>query len=288
MKKDPAALFYINDWLTATKGMRADAKGWYLNLILFQFDMGDLPDDIEELANLCDVRFSEFETFKQVWEQVLKQKFKQNEKGRLENNRASDIIKRRELFKDKRKKSGVIGYVIKVAINELEVTDEEIEHLKSTINFEELDVKNKQVLKQVLKQSVKLYRNENENRNKDINKEGSDKFSIEVIQLNEFAKRFFKERYVGENSANTFDKLIRIDGYTPKDIESAIQKARDDPFWEKNFLSPVKLRDKDKSGVYYIDRFLKLKKPEGTIGQIKKPVDDARKQEILKQFDNGN
>ena len=284
MKKDPAALFFISDWLTATKGMRADTKGWYLNLILFQFDMGDLPNDIEELANLCDVRFSEYETFKQVWEQVLKQKFKQNENGRLENDRASEIIKRREVYKDKRKKSGVIGYVIKVAINELNATEDEIEHLKSTVNFEELDIKNKQVLKQVLKQIIKLYRNGNRNRN---NNDNSNKYSNEVLQLNEFAKKFFEEKYVGENSADTFDKLIRIDGYTPTDIATAIKKARDDPFWDKNFLSPVKLRDKDKNGVYYIDRFLKLKS-DGNNGQIMRPVDEKRKREILEQFDNGN
>ncbi|NTU67987.1 MAG: hypothetical protein HGB02_03800 [Chlorobiaceae bacterium] len=36
----------------------------------------------------------------------------------------------------------------------------------------------------------------------------------------------------------------------------AISWARGEPFWSTNFLSPMKLRDKDKNGVMYIDRFL--------------------------------
>jgi hypothetical protein len=36
----------------------------------------------------------------------------------------------------------------------------------------------------------------------------------------------------------------------------AISWARSEPFWSTNFLSPTKLRDKDKNGVMYIDRFL--------------------------------
>ena len=167
MSKDPAILFFIDNWLVSTKEMKADERGWYLNLILHQFDKGDLPNDIEELANLADVRFSEFDLFKQKWEQVLKQKFKQNENGRLSNEKANDILKKRELFKSKRSESGKIGYVVKFAINELGATEEQVEHIKNTLDFEFIDTKNKQVLKQVLKQTIKLYINGNRNINKD-------------------------------------------------------------------------------------------------------------------------
>lgn len=175
--KDPAILFYKSDWLVATKTMRADEKGWYLNLILFQFEMGDLPDEIEELANLCDVRISEFERFKQAWKQVLKQKFKQNENGRLYNEKAMQILRNREQFIEKRSSSGKIGYVVKFMkseMSELKATNEEIEYIKETFDFENTDIKDKQVLKQVLKQSLKLYRNGIKNRikNKDVVKEG--------------------------------------------------------------------------------------------------------------------
>lgn len=172
-KKDPAVLFYIDNWLVSTKEMKADERGWYLNLILHQYDKGDLPNEIEELANLADVRFSEYEQFKQKWEQVLKHKFKQNDKGRLENATAKEILKNREIFKEKRTLSGIIGYVIKVAIRDLGATPDQVDYLKSTLDFENLDIKNKQMLEQVLKQTIKLYINGNGNIN--INNKNSEK-----------------------------------------------------------------------------------------------------------------
>jgi hypothetical protein len=165
--KDPAVLFYISDWLTSTAEMDADCRGWYLNLILHQYDKKDLPNDIENLAVLAGVKFSEYDRFKQVFEQVLKQKFKQTESGRLANDKAKEILQKRERFVEKRINSGKIGYLVKV-IHEITSDSEEIEYLKDNFDFEENDIKDKQVLKQVLKQMLKLYRNGNENRNKDI------------------------------------------------------------------------------------------------------------------------
>jgi hypothetical protein len=165
-QKDPAALFYIGDWLKATKEMPADCRGWYLNLILHQFDKGDLPNDIEELANLADVRFSEFERFKQVFKQVLEQKFEQNDKGRLENAVAKEIIQRRETFKDKRSTAGRIGYFIKYIKRNFSDLGKDLyflEFVKNNLDIEKIDTQNEQMLKQVLKHLLKLYRNENEN-----------------------------------------------------------------------------------------------------------------------------
>lgn len=159
MAKDPAALLFIDNWLVSTKEMKADERGWYLNLVLHQYDKGDLPNDIEELANLADVRFSEYDIFRQKWEQVLKHKFELNGKGRLENPKAKEVIRKREDFKDKRSLSGKIGYVVKVAIKELNATEEQVAFIKENIDFNEIDIKDKQVLKQMLKQTIKLYIN---------------------------------------------------------------------------------------------------------------------------------
>jgi hypothetical protein len=82
----------------------------------------------------------------------------------------------------------------------------------------------------------------------------------EIISLNDACKKYFNEKYVGLKSLECFDKLTRLDGYTIIQIKQAILNARGDPFWEPNFQSPVKLRDKDKNGVLYIDKFLKIQK----------------------------
>lgn len=170
--KDPAALLYIDKWLVSTKGMKGNAKGWYLNLILYQYDKGELPNDIEELANLCDVRISEFEEFKQVFKQVLEQKFIVNDNGCLQNEFANEILRKRETFKEKRSDAGKLGYVIKYYRNNYKHKEGFEEYLKENLVID-FDIKNNQMLKQVLKQNYKLYININ--KDKDINKENINK-----------------------------------------------------------------------------------------------------------------
>ena len=167
--KDPACLFYIDTWLSATAEMDSDVRGWYLNLILHQYDKKDLPNDIEKLAVLAGVKFSEFERFKQMYEQVLKQKFKQNENNRLENNFAKQIITNREQFKDKRQKSGNIGVIVKLAKSIDGFSDAYIFKLKSYLYTLDSEQIYKHKDKQMLKQMLKLYINENKTKDKDIN-----------------------------------------------------------------------------------------------------------------------
>jgi len=183
--RDPAVLFYIDTWLTATAEMDSDVRGWYLNLILHHFDKKDLPNDIEKLALLAGVKFSEFERFKQMFEQVLMQKFTKNDSDRLENSYAKQILQSRKQFKDKRSKSGNIGVVIKVAL-ELGFNKNEINKLKTELHSFDSDkidtYKNKHLLEQMLKQMRKLYINKD--KNEDIIDIKDNKEDIEDIEFN--------------------------------------------------------------------------------------------------------
>jgi uncharacterized protein YdaU (DUF1376 family) len=163
MPKDPAALLYIDTWKVATTEMSAIERAYYMDLILHQYDKGSLPNDIEELANICRVRYSEFKQFEQVFEQVLKHKFKHNENGRLENEFASEIIRRRQSFIDKRSESGKISYMVRFAKQHLKAKKAEIEYLKNNVDLDSVDMKNEQVFKQMLKQKIELYINGDEN-----------------------------------------------------------------------------------------------------------------------------
>ncbi|NBN88410.1 MAG: DUF1376 domain-containing protein [Proteobacteria bacterium] len=177
--KDPAALFYIDKWLIATAEMDADTRGWYLNLILHQYDKKSLPDSIESLAVLANVKFSEYERFKQVFEQVLKQKFIKQEDGRLRQEFAAEVIQGREKFTEKRELSGRIGYVIKIAKGIYPNDYKYYEYLKKEVDFNDIDTKDEQVLKQMLKQMHELYININKdiiissNNNKEDKREKS-------------------------------------------------------------------------------------------------------------------
>jgi hypothetical protein len=192
-KKDPAALFFIDTWLSATAEMDSDVRGWYLNLILHQYDKKDLPNDPEKLAVLAGVKFSEFERFKHVLEHVLMQKFKQNESGRLENAYAKSIIEGREKFKDVRSKSGNIGVVIKTALTIKGFKDKYIERLKQELFTMDEEEINKHKDKQMLEQMLKLYINENGNKDsiKGSDEESEPKLPEELHPLQQYVKDKF-------------------------------------------------------------------------------------------------
>lgn len=187
--KDPAVLFYISDWLTSTGEMDADCRGWYLNLLLHNYDKKSLPCDIEKLAVLAGVKFSEFERFKQVFEQVLKHKFEQtDEHDRMTNHRMNEILRARETFTEKRSTAGKMSYIIKFFAknysNEFE-DSKLIEFVKSNVDLT-IDIKNEQVLKQVFEQMFELYRNGNGNKISNSN-EGINTHSI--FEIDECAKQ---------------------------------------------------------------------------------------------------
>jgi hypothetical protein len=77
-----------------------------------------------------------------------------------------------------------------------------------------------------------------------------------AISLLDYSRNYFHEKFINDNSLDTFDKLLRIDKYSPDEIKQAIAWARNDNFWSSNFISPMKLRNKDKNGVKFIDVFL--------------------------------
>ena len=160
--KDPAALLYVDKWISATQGMKVSERGWYMDLILYQFDKGAIPNDEDELAAICRVRPSEFDLFKQVLKHLLEHKFEQNEQGMYENPFAAEVISKRQQFKEKRSASGSIGWVVKLA-RQLNATEAAIDALKEDLfngssKYKIEELKNKQTLKQVLK----LYIDEDE------------------------------------------------------------------------------------------------------------------------------
>ena len=259
MSKDPAALIYIDKWISSTRGMKLAEKGIYLDLILHQFDKGSIPNNIDELAAICSVRPSEYNLFEQVFEQVLKQKFVQNESGRLENEVAKEVIQRRENFKNKRSNAGKMSYILKFARKNFRLNKGKEDFIRSKINLD-IDLKNEQVLKQVLKQILELYINVNEdvNINKDNNEdilEKSEKpFDPEIESCYQKCIEFFPEKLHPKNNIpwlETIDKLNRIDGLSFEKIIEIIKWARNDNFWKGQFLSLQKLRTNDKQGIKY-------------------------------------
>lgn len=191
--KDPAALVYIDKWVAATNGMKAEFRAWYFDLMLYQFDKGPIPDDMDEMAGICRVRPSEYNLFNQMVNQVVNQKFKQNEKGQWVNSFADEVISKRKSYKEKRTKSSNIGVVVKMARKMEGVTENAISKLKKELyelTVEEIEkYKDVKVLNQTVNHLVNLYINEDVIEDEDIyiNKlKGSEaeKTAYEILQQN--------------------------------------------------------------------------------------------------------
>ncbi len=85
MAKDPAFLFYPNDWVGGTMGMTFEEKGAYMELLMMQFNRGHMT------SHMCG------QVVGQLWD-TLKVKFKQDENGLWFNERLEDEQNKRKRF----------------------------------------------------------------------------------------------------------------------------------------------------------------------------------------------
>ena len=96
---------------------------------------------------------------------------------------------------------------------------------------------------------------------------------------------YFEQHHIGDRQdawLDTIDKLNKIDNVPFIVIEEIVKRTRKDDFWSKNFLSLLKLRNKNKEGIkHYIvfaEKFnISLFSGEGSIGEmsIDKRIDIA-------------
>lgn len=98
MAKDPAFLFFPGDWLGGTMTFTRSHKGAYMDLLMCQHSVGHMS--LQEIRQvLGDSDFSE------MWELVLKRKFKQDEDGKFYNQKLEDEIIKRKNFTESRSKN---------------------------------------------------------------------------------------------------------------------------------------------------------------------------------------
>ena len=177
MAKDPAFLFYYNNWIASTKGMDADARGWYITLLAHQAEKGSLPDNLEDLASLADVKFSKYNDFTECWKRTLEAKFTKNESGALENLRLKSIIEDRREYSNKQKLRGIVGSLIKKAIQSHKLKKAQITQLSKELIIQELLSKTTQEREICLKHTLEAFisnANADANKDKDLNQNAND------------------------------------------------------------------------------------------------------------------
>ena len=175
MAKDPAVLLYIANWLIATAEMTPEGKGYYITLLLHNYDKKSLPSDVESLASLCNVKYSDFKKFEHVFKQELEHKFEHVGENRISNTTTMEILRAREQFKDKKsfagKKSYVTQYFKKNYPQEFEneeLREAVLNEFDYSIDLKDIDLF-KNVFEHVFKQKSELYININIDINKNIN-----------------------------------------------------------------------------------------------------------------------
>lgn len=96
MGKDPAFLFYPNDWLGGTIGMTFEEKGAYMELLMMQFNRGHMTEHM--IGQVVG----------QNW-LTLKSKFIQDENGLWYNERLDEEKNKRQAYTESRRnnKKGV-------------------------------------------------------------------------------------------------------------------------------------------------------------------------------------
>lgn len=116
MAQDPAFLIMYKDILVSCADWDADILGWYFRLLSHQADKpGGLPADLESLASLAGVKFSQFDRFASCWKHTLKDKFEANGQGLLVNRKQDEMLSDRRKYKEKQALRGTVGAFIKKA-----------------------------------------------------------------------------------------------------------------------------------------------------------------------------
>ena len=90
MSKDPAFLFYPNDYIGGTMGMTFEEKGAYIELLMMQFNRGHMTTHMVG------------QTVGQLWDTV-QVKFKQDDKGLWYNVRLDEEKSKRQKFTESRR-----------------------------------------------------------------------------------------------------------------------------------------------------------------------------------------
>jgi uncharacterized protein YdaU (DUF1376 family) len=90
MGKDPAFLFYPNDWLGGTLGMTFEEKGAYLELLMLQFNRGHMTGHM--IGQIVG----------QLWDKISC-KFEMDEQGLFYNKRLEEEVERRSNYVESRK-----------------------------------------------------------------------------------------------------------------------------------------------------------------------------------------
>lgn len=129
MAKDPAFLFYPNDYIGGTMGMTFEEKGAYIELLMMQFNRGHMTSDM--VGQIVG----------HLWDKI-RDKFIQDENGLWYNKRLEDEKLARQKYSESRRNnlSGANQYSKKTVKKEPKKQGHKKGHMTSHMEDEDKDI----------------------------------------------------------------------------------------------------------------------------------------------------
>lgn len=141
MAQDPAMLLYYKDILVSCTDWDEDCLAWYIRLLCHQADKPDgLPNDVEKLAILASVKFSNYNRFIECWKHTLSTKFIANDSGLLVDQKQAKILEDRRKYTEKQALRGLVGSFLKKT-KHLQLSEEQEKELSKKL-FLEINIQN--------------------------------------------------------------------------------------------------------------------------------------------------
>ncbi len=100
--KDPAFLFYSNDFYSGTRTMLPEERACYIDLLIYQHQNGMIPLDLKRVLLFCSG------VDKATLEATLEAKFERRDKGWV-NVKLEKVIQERKNYKNTQSLNGTIG-----------------------------------------------------------------------------------------------------------------------------------------------------------------------------------
>jgi len=164
MSKDPAFLFYSNDFYSGTRTMLPEERACYIDLLIYQHQIGLIPLDLKRVLMYCS-GISEAMLIA-----TLEAKFIKTDDGWY-NDKLTDVINNRKTFSNKQSINGTVGQFWKKA--KALLSTEKYDKIKAFYSKKsneiihkeiiEKDLKNDVNIEAMLKAMLKQLENENEN-----------------------------------------------------------------------------------------------------------------------------
>ncbi|WP_378181998.1 DUF1376 domain-containing protein [Aquimarina sp. SS2-1] len=254
MKKDPAVLWYTNDFLEGTADLSPEEIGVYTILLCYQHRRGFLPDNLKKLSRLVRLQQSEFEP---IWKEVSEkfvsyasvfnqssdptcELFSDDLKGKIVNRRMFIEAKKRTNYLGKKAVFAVVGNWFrhhstakKLRKSQKEKIKKQIDYpfiFESLLNKEEIEDYINKIADRFLKgsdQGTLFLENEDVNENVNVNEiedenenENEDVNNIiegvEIPKFEKLANDNFKERLGVFFSQNGMVRFRKVEAFLQK------------------------------------------------------------------------